>query len=129
MKFFIIIAFIAIASIANADIPKESDEQFNVAIKGCLEEHKIKEEDYVKLRNGEVANPDENMQCMVNCVMEKTGVLVKGKLQEEVASKIIEKKLGAEEAKAVVNKCKNEPGSGCEVAMNMHLCFLKNKAY
>ncbi|XP_055905667.1 general odorant-binding protein 56a-like [Eupeodes corollae] len=130
MKLLIVLAFIAVFAAVNAEIPKEDDEEHNKIIAECRQKFKMTDEEYTKLRHDEVAKPNEDMQCFVNCFMESAGMIKDGKLQHDVATAIISKKVGEEKAKTILETCHGEQGStNCETAYKLHKCLYKNKAY
>ncbi|XP_061390824.1 general odorant-binding protein 56a-like [Musca vetustissima] len=127
MKSFITLAVICLVASALATPLELSDEQkakAKVYIEECAKQENVPEEDIVKFRNKDIANPSKAFKCLGTCFFERAGTLKNDELQDEVVIAKLGALVGEEKAKTVLEKCKGiKAEDRCETGFKTYQCF------
>lgn len=134
MKFLLAFAFVTIFVTINAaavdEAPDAHKEKAKKIVEECRAEVKVSDEEFAKMKAGELENPSEEAKCLTKCYQEKAGIYKDGAFNEEVVIAQFTPALGEEKIKSIIEACRGQTGDGkCEINYKYHQCFKKNGAY
>ena len=94
----------------------------------CIVAVELNEEELKKVLTHDLTDPTQNIKCFGNCFFEKAGILKNGVVQKQVALEKLISIVGADNAKAVMEKCKGLKGAeNCETAHKLLQCLSEAK--
>lgn len=92
----------------------------------CAEQNLIDNSAVAALQDGQFSRADEKVKCFTNCFLEKSGLLVNGRVQKETVLNKLGAAFGADKVTAALTQCSSlKGGDNCETAFKIYKCFFQ----